>query len=84
MGSGQDKTLTVTAQLLQAAFQNAAAGAYTATCPSASLPERRNLGTRRTPSAAFSASLRPGAQPSIPAALLLLGFALTAWSAHRS
>lgn len=29
MGSGQDKTLTVTGTLLQAAFQNAAAGAYT-------------------------------------------------------
>ena len=29
MGSGQDKTLTVTGQILQAAFQNAAAGAYT-------------------------------------------------------
>jgi hypothetical protein len=29
MGSGQDKTLTVTGTLLAAAFQNAAAGAYT-------------------------------------------------------
>lgn len=29
MGSGNDKTLTVTGTLLQAAFQNAAAGAYT-------------------------------------------------------
>jgi hypothetical protein len=29
LGAGQDKTLTVTGTLLQAAFQNAAAGAYT-------------------------------------------------------
>jgi hypothetical protein len=29
MGSGQDKTFTATGQILQASFQNAAAGAYT-------------------------------------------------------
>jgi hypothetical protein len=29
MGSGQDKTLTVTGEITAAGFQNAAAGAYT-------------------------------------------------------